>query len=128
MINKVTLLGNLGQDPEIRTTASGMAVGTLSVATTHRAKNKAGEWESQTEWHRVTVFGKTAENVQRFCKKGKQLYIEGRLQTRSWEDKDGNKRWSTEVVANEVKFLGSNDGGGGRNAGQSGRTDVPSSE
>lgn len=122
MINKVILVGNLGQDPELRNTGSGMAVCNLSVATTHRAKDRDGNYQDQVEWHRVSVFGKTAENVNRYCRKGRQVYVEGRLQTRSWE-KDGVKRYSTEIVANEVKFLGRGEGqqgGGGRSGGYGG--------
>lgn len=116
-VNKVILVGNLGADPETRTSQTGNMVANLRVATTHRVKS-GDQWENATEWHRVTCFGRTAENVDRFCKKGKQLYIEGRLQTRKWQDKDGNDRWSTEVVANDVKFLGGREeaarpGGGG---------------
>ena len=109
MINRVTLVGNLGQDPEMRNTNSGMAVCNLSVATTHRAKDRDGNYQDQVEWHRVSVFGKTAENVNRYCRKGRQVYVEGRLQTRSWE-KDGVKRYSTEIVADVVKFLGKGEG------------------
>jgi len=111
MINRVTLVGNLGQDPELRNTNGGMAVCNLSVATTHRAKDRDGNYQDQVEWHRVSCFGKTAENVNRYCRKGRQVYVEGRLQTRSWE-KDGVKRYSTEIVAQEVKFLGRGEGEG----------------
>jgi len=111
-VNKVILIGNLGRDPEIRTANNGARVGTLSLATTHRVKDGDGNWNNATEWHRVTVFGKTADNVERYCTKGKQLYIEGRLQTRKWQDKDGNDRWSTEVVAQDVRFLGGRESSG----------------
>lgn len=110
-VNKVMLIGNLGADPETRTTQTGLMIANLRIATTHRVKRDE-QWQNETEWHRVSCFGKTAENVARYCKKGKQLYIEGRLKTRKWQDKDGNDRWSTEVVANEVRFLGSREGGG----------------
>ena len=112
MINRVTLIGNLGQDPELRNTTSGMAVCNLSVATTHRAKDRDGNYQDQVEWHRVSCFGKTAENVNRYCRKGRQVYVEGRLQTRKWQDKDGADRWSTEIVADVVKFLGRGEGEG----------------
>ena len=105
MVNKVTLIGNLGADPEMRESNGGMAIATLRVATTSRSK-KDGEWVDVTDWHSVVAFGRTAENIGKYCRKGKQLYVEGRLQTRKWEDKDGNTRYKTEVVANEVKFLG----------------------
>lgn len=114
MVNKVILVGRLGADPELRTTGSGMAVCNLRIATTHRRKNQSGDWEEATEWHAVIVFGKTAENAQRFLVKGRQVYVEGRLQTRKWQDKTGSDRWSTEVVCNELKFLGSKEGGGQR--------------
>ena len=107
-VNKVILVGNLGADPETRNTNSGSTVANLRIATTER--RKVGEtWEDHTEWHRVVCFGRTAENVAKFCRKGKQLYIEGKISTREWQDKDGNRRWSTEVVADVVRFLG---GGG----------------
>lgn len=105
-VNKVILVGNLGRDPELRTTQSGTAVANLSLATTERRKDRDGTWTDHTEWHRVTCFGKTAENVDRYCQKGKQLYVEGRLSTRKWQDKDGADRWTTEVVADVVRFLG----------------------
>ena len=121
-VNKVLLIGNLGADPETRTTPSGTVVANLRLATTERVK-RGEEWISETEWHRVVCFGKTAENVARFCQKGKQLYIEGRIRTQKWTDKEGKDRWSTEVVANQVKFLGgkgegeSQGGGGGGGGG-----------
>ncbi len=104
MHNEVTLIGNLGRDPEIKHTQKGTAVCNLSLATSHRVK-RGEQWEDETEWHRVTVWGKTAENVARFCKKGKQLFVKGRIQTRSYE-RGGEKRYATEVVAELVKFLG----------------------
>lgn len=113
MINKWIGIGNLGQDPEMRTTNSGTAVCTLRVACTNRRKNQAGEWEDATEWVSVICFGRTAENAGQYLKKGRQVYVEGRLQTRKWQDKEGRDRWTTEVVCNELKFLGAKDGGGG---------------
>ena len=115
-VNKVTLVGRLGADPEMRTANSGTVIANLRMATDGRVK-RGNDWETVTEWHRVTVFGRAAENVERFCAKGKQLYIEGRLQTRKWQDKDGNDRWTTEIIANDVKFLG--DGGSGDQSSQS---------
>ena len=112
MINKVILVGNLGQDPEMRTTGSGMAVCNLNIATTTRKKGQDGTWTDSTEWHRVVVFGRTAENAGQYLRKGRQVYIEGRLQTRKWQTKEGQDRWTTEVVGNELKFLGGRDGGG----------------
>ncbi len=113
MVNRVTLIGNLGQDPELRSTASGMSVATLRLATTDKVKDKDGNWTDRTEWHTVVCWGRTAETVNQYCKKGKQVYVEGRLQTRSW-DKDGVKQYKTEVVAETVRFLG---GGGQREEG-----------
>ena len=105
-VNKAMLLGNLGQDPELRHTAGGTAVTTLRLATTHRMKDRNGTWADQTEWHSVVVWGKRAETVAQFCRKGKQLYIEGRIQTRKWQDRDGKDRFSTEIVADDVRFVG----------------------
>lgn len=120
MVNKVILIGNLGADPELRNTNSGQAVAYLRLATTH--KRKVGEtWEEQTEWHAVVVWGKDAENVSKFCKKGKQLYIEGRLQTSKWQDKEGKDRYTTEVVAERVRFLGPKSDGGEERGGGYGR-------
>ena len=121
MVNKVTLLGNLGADPELRTTPGGQAVTTIRLATTDRVKDKDGQWTDRTEWHNVVVWGKTAENVHQYAKKGKQLYIEGRLQTRKWQDKEGHDRYSTEIIADVVKFLGSRGGEDGAQEAQGGR-------
>lgn len=111
-VNKVILIGNLGQDPEVRNTGSGTAVANLRVATTER--RKVGDaWQDHTEWHSVAVFGKTAENAARYLSKGRQVYVEGRLQTRKYKDRDGNDRYSYEVVADQVRYLG----GGGSEAG-----------
>lgn len=112
MLNKVILIGNLGQDPEARTTQSGSQVVTLRIATTER--KKVGEkWEDHTEWHSVVVFGKPAEFAAQYLQKGRQVYIEGKLQTRKWQDKEGHDRYSTEVVAFEVKALGGKPEGSG---------------
>ncbi len=117
MVNKVILIGNLGQDPEPRTTASGNTVLNMRIATNERRKNQDGEWDDHTEWHSVVCFGRTADNIAKYKKKGDQLYIEGRLQTRKWQDRDGNDRWSTEIVAFTVKFIGSRGGGEGYGGG-----------
>ena len=106
MLNRVELIGNLGADPEMREAKSGMAIGNLRIATTHRAKDKDGVWTDMTEWHRVVCFGKLAENCERFLNKGRQVFVDGRIQTRKWDDKDGNTRYSTEIVATDIKFLG----------------------
>ena len=111
-VNKVILIGNLGRDPEVRYTQSGAAVSNLRVAVTEKSK-EGEEWVDKTEWVDVVCFGRTAENVGQYLAKGRQIYAEGRLQTRKWTDRDGNDRWSTEVVANRIVFLGSQGGGGG---------------
>jgi len=108
MINRVILLGNLGRDPEARTTPNGKVVATLSVATTSRRKVE-DNWEEETEWHSCVAFGKTAENAARYLKKGRQVYIEGRIKTEKWEDKDGNKRYSTKIYVDDIRFLGRGD-------------------
>lgn len=103
-VNKAILLGNLGKDPEIRYTQSGNAVANFTLATTERRK-QGDEWVDHTEWHNVTVWGKSAENAEKYLQKGSQVYIEGRIQTRKWEDKEGNTRWTTEVVVADIQFL-----------------------
>jgi single-strand DNA-binding protein len=105
-VNKVILVGNLGSDPQIRYTPNGTAVANFNIATTERFTNKNGEKESRTEWHRIVAWGRLAEICNEYLKKGKQIYVEGRLQTRQWEDKDGNKQKSTEIVANNMVMLG----------------------
>jgi len=105
-VNKVILVGNLGKDPEVRYASSGVAVCNLTMATTRTYKDKQGERKDETEWHRVVAFGRTAEVCGEYLKKGRQIYIEGRLQTRKWQDKDGNDRWSTEVVTDTMQMLG----------------------
>lgn len=105
-INRVIILGNLGQDPELRYTPNQVAVCTLNVATTDVRTDKEGNRQEQTEWHRIIVWNKQAENCQKYLNKGRSVLVEGRLQTRSWQDKDGQKRWTTEIVANNVQFLG----------------------
>jgi single-strand DNA-binding protein len=118
-VNKVILVGNLGADPEVRYTPSGVAWANFSIATTETWKDKnTGEKKEQTEWHRIVVWRRLAEICGEYLHKGRQVYIEGKLQTRSWEDKDGNKRWTTEVVASEMKMLGSpGERGGGTQSG-----------
>lgn len=113
-INKVILIGNLGQDPEVRYTANGTAVANLRLATSETWRDKqTGEQKENTEWHTVVLFGKTAEIASQYLKKGRQVYIEGRLQTRKWQDKSGNDRFSTEVVGNDMQMIGGGSGGGG---------------
>jgi len=119
-LNKVMIIGNLGRDPEVSYTPSGLAITKFSIATTDvRVDRNSGERTERTEWHRITVFGKTAENCGRFLSKGRQVYVEGRLQTSSYE-KDGITRYSTDIIANQVTFLGGgarNGEGGGQQAG-----------
>ena len=106
-INKVIVLGNLGADPDARYMPNGNAVTNISVATSRSWKNKeSGESNEETEWHRVVFFGRLAEIASEYLKKGSQVYVEGRIQTRKWEDKEGNDRWTTEIVANEMQMLG----------------------
>jgi len=131
-INKVILIGNLGGDPEVRYTPSGSAVATFNIATSEEWKDKdSGEKKERTEWHRIVAWNKLGEICGEYLSKGRQVYVEGRLQTRSWEDRDGNKRYTTEIVAATVQFLGGRDAGGGprhsgAGAGGGGQSDFPS--
>lgn len=111
-VNKVILIGNVGRDPETRYMPSGDAIVNLSLATTDTWKDKNGEKQERTEWHRVAFFGKTAEIAGQYLRKGSQVYIEGRLQTRKWTDKEGQERYTTEIVADRMQMLGSRGGGG----------------
>ena len=112
-LNKVMLIGNLGKDPEVRYTTAGTAVASFSMATTEKFKSKSGEWEDRTEWHNVTVWGRLAEISGEYLSKGKPVYIEGRLQTRKWQDREGVDRYTTEVVAEKMQMLGGKNGGSG---------------
>jgi single-strand DNA-binding protein len=113
-INKVIIVGNLGGDPETRYMPSGSAVTNLTVATNESWKDKqTGEQKERTEWHKVAMFNRLAEVAAEYLRKGSQVYIEGKLRTRKWQDKDGNDRWTTEVVADEMQMLGGRSGGGG---------------
>ena len=117
-LNKVMLIGNLGKDPEVRYTAAGTAVASFSVATSEKYKNKSGEWEEKTEWHNVTLWARLAEIAGEYLAKGKTVYIEGRLQTRKWQDRDGKDRYTTEIVGEKMQMLsGKGEGGGGRQGG-----------
>jgi single-strand DNA-binding protein len=125
-VNKVILIGNLGRDPETRYMPSGDAICNITLATTDSWKDKSGEKQERTEWHRVAFFGKLAEIAGEYLKKGSQVYVEGRLQTRKWQDKDGQDRYTTEIVADKMQMLGGRgggnafevvEGGGGRSAG-----------
>ncbi|HVL77234.1 MAG TPA: single-stranded DNA-binding protein [Noviherbaspirillum sp.] len=116
-VNKVIIVGNLGRDPETRYMPSGDAITNIAVATTDRWKDKAtGEQKEQTEWHRIAFFGKLAEIAGQYLKKGSQVYVEGRLRTRKWTDKDGAERYTTEIVADAMQMLGSRQGAGGSGA------------
>jgi len=113
-INKVILIGNLGADPEVKYTGGGSAVANLRIATTESWKDRnTGEQVDRTEWHSVVLFGRTAEVAGEYLRKGSQIYIEGRLQTRKWQDKEGQERFTTEVVGNEMQMLSGRAGGGG---------------
>ncbi len=112
-VNKVILVGRLGKDPEVRYSNNGNAITNFNLATSRVYKNKQGEKVDETEWHRCVSFGRTAEVCGEYLHKGSLIYVEGRLQTRDWEDKDGNKRWTTEIIIDNMKMLGSkNDRGG----------------
>jgi single-strand DNA-binding protein len=111
-VNKVILIGNLGSDPTVRFTQSGTAVANFNIATTERYNDRNGERQERTEWHRIVMFGRQAEIAQQYLKKGRQVYIEGRLQTREWEDQQGVKKYTTEVVCNNMQMLGGRGGGG----------------
>src|SRR4029077_4508682 len=118
-INKVILIGNLGADPETRAMPSGMTVANLRVATSESWRDKqSGEQQERTEWHRVAMFGRLAEIAAEDLKKGSQVYIEGSLRTRKWTDKQGNERYSTEIIGNELQMLGGRGGGGGGGSGR----------
>ena len=104
-MNKAIIIGNLGADPEVRYTQGGSPVANLSIATNEKWNDKSGKTQERTEWHRVVVFGATAENCAKYLTKGRQVAVEGRIQTKEWEDRDGNKRYTTEIVASNVTFL-----------------------
>ena len=106
-INKVILIGNLGKDPEVRYSGSGVAIANFTLATSRKYKNKDGEQQEETEWHRICAFGRTAEVCGEYLKKGRRVYIEGRLKTREWQDKDNNRRWTTEIGCEQMQMLGS---------------------
>ncbi len=113
-VNKVFLLGNVGKDPEMRATQSGMIIASFSLATADRQKDQTGNWVDKTEWHNLVCFGRTAEIVRDYVKKGSQLFIEGKIQTRSWDDKESNqKKYRTEILVNELSLLGGRGGEGG---------------
>ena len=112
-VNKVILIGHLGADPEVKYLSNGTTVANFRIATSENRLNKAGEKTTTTEWHRIVAFGRLAEICKEYLNKGKQVYIEGRIRTRSWEDKDGNRRFTTEIVANQMQMLGPSGGPSG---------------
>lgn len=117
-VNKVFLLGNVGKDPEIRATQGGMTIASFTLATADRQKDAQGNWADKTEWHNLVAFARTAEIVRDYVKKGTPIFVEGKIQTRSWDDKEsGQKRYRTEILVNELSLLG---GGGGRQSGEGG--------
>ncbi len=129
-VNKVILVGHLGADPDMRYTPSGQGVCELRLATSESWNDKNGQRQERTEWHRIVVWGKRAEVCSKYLSKGRQVYVEGRIQTRTYDDKDGNKKYMTEIIANDVQFLGSGnrEGGAGAGAGAGragGRADGP---
>ena len=125
-VNKVILIGNLGRDPETRYTADGAAITNITIATSDRWKDKAsGEMKESTEWHKVAFFGRLAEIAGEYLKKGRPVYVEGRLRTRKWQDKEGQDRYTTEIVAENMQMLGSREGMGGGGADFDGGSDEP---
>jgi single-strand DNA-binding protein len=128
MINKAILIGNLGADPEIRYTQAGKQVATFTVATSERWKGLDGQMQESTEWHRIVAWDRLAEICGEFLNKGSRVYIEGKIQTRKWQDQDGNTKYTTEIVAREMKMLspkGGESGGGNRYSGPSGQDSYP---
>ncbi len=126
-VNKVILVGNVGRDPELRHTANGQPVANFRLATNESWTNKSGEREERTEWHTIVAWGKLAEQAHDYLSKGRQVYVEGKLQTREWEDKEGQKRRTTEVIAQQLVFLGRREGGASPEyaAGGSGSANAP---
>ena len=122
-VNKVILVGNLGRDPEIRYLPSGEPVANITIATSSKYKNKTGDMVEETEWHRVTFFGKLAEIVGQYLKKGRSVYVEGRIKTRKYTDKDGVEKYATDIIANEMQMLGSREGMGEPSSGDEGGYD-----
>ncbi len=123
-VNKVILIGNLGKDPELKYTPSGTAVAKFSLATNERYKDKSGEWQDRTEWHNIVAWQRLAEIAAEYLKKGRAVYVEGRIQTRSWDDKEtGQKKYMTEIVANDLVLLGGREGGAEGGGGGRGRSE-----
>jgi single-strand DNA-binding protein len=127
-VNKAILVGHLGSDPEVKFLPSGQAVANFSIATNESWQDKNGQKQERTEWHRLSVFGKLAENCGKYLTKGRQVYVEGKIQTRKWQDKEGKDRYTTEIIANQIQFLGGKSEGNNHQtgAGQSqGSTGAP---
>lgn len=124
-VNKVILIGNLGRDPELRYTQGGQAVCNFTLATNEQWRDRDGNNQERTEWHRIVVWGKSAENCAQYLQKGRSVFVEGRLQTREWEDKEGQKRRTTEINAQSVQFLGGPRGAGGGDAPRTGGDENP---
>jgi len=116
-VNKVMLLGHLGQDPEVRYTQGGLTIANLRIATSERRPDGNGGWKKETEWHTVVMFGKRADVLKQYVHKGSEIFIEGSLRTRKWQDKQGQTRYSTEIVANDFSFVGGRGSGGGPSGG-----------
>jgi single-strand DNA-binding protein len=122
-VNKVILIGNLGKDPEVKYTQTGMAVAHFTLATNERFKDKDGNWQDRTEWHNLVAFQRTAEIAAEYLKKGRSVYIEGSLRTNSWDDKDtGQKKYKTEIIINDLVLLGGRDAGGEGGGGRAGKS------
>ena len=115
-VNKVILVGNLGKDPEVRYTPSGSPVASFSLATTERYNDKSGQRQERTEWHNIIFWNRLAEICQQYLRKGSSIYLEGRIQTRSWDDRDGNKRYTTEIIGNAMQIIGSRGAGAGEDS------------
>jgi len=127
-LNKVMLIGNLGKDPEVRYTSNGTAVASFSLATSERFKNKSGEWEDRTEWHNITLWGRLAEIAGEYLAKGRTVFIEGRLQTRKWQDRDGRDRYTTEIVGDKMQMLSGKGEGARQGAGRPEPQEAPAYE
>lgn len=125
MLNKACLIGHLGHDPEVRYTQNNTAVANFRIATTEKWKDRDGNQQEKTEWHRIVAWGRLGEVCGEYLKKGRQVYVEGRIETREWEDKDGQRRFTTEIRASEVKFLGGGGNGSGGSSRSGGRADTP---
>lgn len=128
MVNKVTLIGNLGRDPEVRFTPSGRAVANFTLATSEKWSDADGNRKEHTEWHNIVVWGKQAETCGQYLSKGRQVYIEGTIRKREYDDKEGNRRFVTEIIARDVRFLGGGGGGGRQSAGSSESFNAPMGE